>query len=490
MINKGFSCLRGYCLPEKIAISAKAILYSLVLGLALTSCATYHPKPLPIWNMGARPSILGTEKIKIKARSIRHPILKPLNLNLNDGISPDEAAVLAVITNPGLRSIRDRKRIAMAQLIQAGILPNPQVSYNLDFPTGGDTKGTTNAFGLGLNWNVESLIFRRSNLNSAEAHARSVNLDVAWKEWQIAEAAKLAVYKLIGLEEQLRLSKSMELRMKKNLEMTKGAYRSGLLTKLGLAATETAYARAHSRVIKIQQSLQQQRLKLNRIIGVSPDTKINIQSAIGLPHPLKFPRNEYKDLVAGLEKRRLDLVALRLGYKSQEARLRVAILKQFPGITIGVNHARDNSNVYTTGFSVSIDLPVFDRNQGQIALERATRQQLYDEYLNRVFEAHSDIAKLISKITSVSRQIQAKNLEVDRLKQLVDTYRIAVEEGQADVLNYYNTWNNLTEKRIDIISLRQELASLRTGLELSSGLYQLDSKGKSSSLHTDKGGNR
>jgi len=74
-----------------------------------------------------------------------------------------------------------------------------------------------------------------------------------------------------------------------------------------------------------------------------------------------------------IEDRRLDLLALKSGYQSQEERLRAAILQQFPKISLGFSRARDTTNVVSTGFGITIDLPLFDRNQGGIAFGKAQR---------------------------------------------------------------------------------------------------------------------
>ena len=67
----------------------------------------------------------------MQAKEIKHPLLKPIDFDIRNGLSPDEAAVLAVIANPKLRASRDERQLAAAQLLQAGILPNPQFSYAL-----------------------------------------------------------------------------------------------------------------------------------------------------------------------------------------------------------------------------------------------------------------------------------------------------------------------------------------------------------------------
>ena len=64
--------------------------------------------------------------------------------------------------------------------------------------------------------------------------------------------------------------------------------------------------------------------------------------------------------------------------------------------------ASDNSNIRSVGLGVSIDLPIFDRNQGAIATETATRQKLFDEYTARVFEARSDIVTAAAELRAIN----------------------------------------------------------------------------------------
>ena len=106
------------------------------------------------------------------------------------------AAILAVIANPDLRAARDKKGLAQAQLLQAGILPNPQVSYSLDIPQAGATEGTTKAYNISLSWEIVSLITRNAKMAAAQNQAAAVDLEVAWQEWQVAQSARQHVYRL------------------------------------------------------------------------------------------------------------------------------------------------------------------------------------------------------------------------------------------------------------------------------------------------------
>ncbi|PYL72791.1 MAG: TolC family protein, partial [Verrucomicrobia bacterium] len=171
------------------------------------------------------------------------------------------------------------------------------------------------------------------------------------------------------------------------------------------------------------------------------------------------------------ESRRLDLLGLQRGYESQDATVRAAILAQFPKMSVAFTKATDTTNVQTTGFNIAVDVPIFDRNQGVIATERATRQRLRDEYNQRVFEARSDIAVAIADIRSLNRQIAAAEEALPLLEKLVSSAQTAVEQRNADVLSYYTARSNLLQKRIQLIKLQEQLLEAHTALEIASGRY-------------------
>jgi hypothetical protein len=56
---------------------------------------------------------------------------------------------------------------------------------------------------------------------------------------------------------------------------------------------------------------------------------------------------------------------------------------------------------------------------------------------------------------------------------LVIAYKLAIKNGQIDVLNYYLSWNNLTKKQIELLSLQLQLVEARIGLEIATGIYHL-----------------
>jgi hypothetical protein len=170
---------------------ARIEFFVVLVLICLNGCAVYHKKPITDAAVQQSLTPPTLEAIRMQAREIKHPILKPIDFGKGDGLSPQKAAVLAVLANPTLRAARDKRGIAAAQLLQAGILPNPGLLASLDVPTGGDTEGTVNAYSLGLTYEVIPLITREAQVDAARAQAAAVDLDIAWQEWQVAESAKL-----------------------------------------------------------------------------------------------------------------------------------------------------------------------------------------------------------------------------------------------------------------------------------------------------------
>jgi len=76
------------------------------------------------------------------------------------------------------------------------------VSYSRDYVKGGNTAGTTTGYNFSAGWESSSLIPFLPKQTPARKNFRSVDLDVAWQEWNMALNAGTAVYRVVALEAQ------------------------------------------------------------------------------------------------------------------------------------------------------------------------------------------------------------------------------------------------------------------------------------------------
>ena len=104
--------------------------------MVFAGCTAYHSMPLTQETVEQALVPPTGEVLHVQAKSLHHPILPAIDFDERDGLSPEEAAVLAVLANPGLRAIRDQRAIAQGQVLQAGLLPNPRLGYFMSFQIG------------------------------------------------------------------------------------------------------------------------------------------------------------------------------------------------------------------------------------------------------------------------------------------------------------------------------------------------------------------
>ena len=457
-------------LPAKPPRLPALVVAVALLVFAAIGCQAYAPQPLSTDAIDGRLRPPDADALRVRAAAIRHPLLPPVQLHPDQGLTPDEAAVVAVLINPDLRAARDARGTAAAALLQAGLLPNPVLGVAPDFINGtGLSAGTFNPYGLTLSWDFEQLISHGAKVRAAELSAASVDLSVAWAEWQTAEVAKQAVYDLVAARGQLAVLDEIDGRLQENDRTVRQAAGAGLQTAVDLAAAEAAARDGRAAVLQGRRDVEHQWFQLARALGLPPGERPRLREGLALASAFDVP--DPAALTADLDRRRIDLLALRRGYGSQEQTLRAAVLDQFPKVNLGFNDASDNTNIHSFGLVATIDLPIFDRNQGVIAAERATRQRLFDEFTARVFAGRADIATAVADLRALNAQIADAQAAVPNLQRLVDAYRQAIGHGDADVLSYYVAWNNLAQKRLGVLRLQQQLADTRVALELAAGRY-------------------
>ena len=435
----------------------------------VSGCATYHPLPINPETVHSRLNPPDMNEVQMKAGEFKHPILKALPFDASDGLSPDEAAILAVIINPSLQAARDARGLAASQVLEAGILPNPQLSYSFATPVGGGTSGTVNGFDLGIDWDVFSLVTRSCRVAAAHSHAASVNLEIAWKEWQVAEAAKLHVYRLLIAEKHLDSAKAAAQVAKRAYKTLRRGVDLGLETDQQLLPAQSLLREARAEVLTAQSEVNTERLELNRSLGFPSKKNVMVEDHLTLFQAENIP--SVQKLTTNIEKRRLDLLAFRYGYESQEEHLRAAIRSQFPRISLGVTESSDTDSLQTLGIGITISLPIFDRNQGRIAIERATRKQLFDEYASRLFEARADVAKIAEGLRSTAEQLKNNKKSVLELRQLAKRYHGAVDRGNASIFGYYQIMLQLYSSELKKPALQRQLVDFAIGLEIASGQY-------------------
>ena len=437
---------------------SKGFLSLFSLGLLLVSgCATYHAEPLP-----AKPDLVALSDLTVPARRLELPGLRPHSFNPAKGLDATTVMALAVVNNPQLKAARLRIGVARAQVFAAGLLPDPQV-------TGGWSRSALHTgYGIGLNENLQALITRGAVRAAARAHAQAVHLQILWQEWQTAEKAR-EWFIQARTDAQLRrvLTARRRLlakcwRLDDQALKHKNATASVVVTDMAmLTKVETQMRQLDVQISNTDQDLDQ-------LLGLKPGVRLKL---IG---PAKVPalsRRQFQAALAALPHRRADLLALQAGYQSQEQRVREAILAQFPALSAGVHQARSpEEGVQSVGLSVNLTLPLFNRNRGHIAIQRATRAVLRQTYQARLDQTMSQSAKVWDAIQIQQKQLKSLNARLNRLKKTTAPIKREWRQGNLTLDKYAALTTDMLTLQADVIRLKASLTQARSVLQTLLGL--------------------
>ena len=459
---------QNQCLPLLNGIRVPVCGVAMAFLGALGGCAVYRSMPLNAETVEDALRPLPIDAVKIAAERLDHPLIKPVRIDGEGGFTPDEIAVMVVVVSPQLRAARDQRGLAQAQVLQAGILPNPQWSQSVDVPRGNADATLVTGRAHGLGWDLGALLTHHDDVAAARSAARSVDLQIAWQEWQVAQDARLRAFRIASMQERLPLEREVEAGLAANVVLIRQSFDHRLKVIGDLTIATDLYSQVRDARLALEQSLVADRLALNLSLGLPSDAPLQIKMPETLP-TLATDAAAGSRLLAGLESRRLDLVALTLGYQSQESTLRSTVLSQFPKINLSINRASDTSAIKTRGWAIGVELPVFDRRQGAIATARATRQQLFDDYVARVAEARVQVQQILEDLAVLQTQLDGATASLVDLQLLSKGYEQTYASQNADVIAYRDARAALALRRVEQSKLKQDLLELGVGLEIATG---------------------
>jgi outer membrane protein TolC len=243
------------------------------------------------------------------------------------------------------------------------------------------------------------------------------------------------------------------------------ATQSGILDLAALAPLLAAKATAAQTLATLHLTQLQQWQQLNALLGLEPDVRFAIAPPQLPPLPPDLDR-----LIAQLPERRPDLVALQLGYRSADESVRSAIIGQFPALAAGYAWGQDTSNVRSGGPTASFDLPLFDRNQGQVAQTRATRLQLHEQYRARLDAADGTAKGLVSQIKRLTSDVDEAERAAEAAEAQSSAAQRAYAEDTLDQRSLADFQTTALQRRIEAMALERALGEARITLTVDLGL--------------------
>lgn len=433
-----------------------AVAAAIALSAGLGGCSHFRNAPL-----AEKPDLAASlAALKIEPARAPLPELASHRFDPARPLDMDEVATVAVVANPDLKAARTALGVARAQAFDAGLLPNPSFSFSYGKLLAG--AGMADAVSTGLAENILPLLTLSARRRAAAARERGVRLNLLWQEWQVVAQARSLFVQAVELARQRAVLEKTRRLFAERYRRSRAAMRQGNLTLTvvvsDLAALQGVEAQLHAadeQILKVGHDL-------DALLGLLPGTRLELRQKLAAV-PLDAAR--LRAMLPTLLPRRPDLLALKAGYAAQQAKLRQAVIEQFPPLAIGGTWAKDTTPVYTLGPNLTIGLPIFNRGQGKVAIARATRRQLRAQYRARLDAALGAAGRLLAEEQLAEAQYRADRRSLARLREAASVANAAYQAGNLDERGYVDLHSSLLAKELEAIKLEERMLELRTSLQ-------------------------
>jgi cobalt-zinc-cadmium efflux system outer membrane protein len=282
----------------------------------------------------------------------------PLTLNA--------ALELALGTNPDLSAAGHELEALDATITQAQARPNPELSALIE-----DTRRETRTTTLQLNQPVELGGKRGARIEAAERGRDAASLELDAKRAEIRSAVTAAFFDMLVAQERLRLAQaSVEL-----AQRATGAA-SRRVTAGKVSPVEETRARVAEAAVRVEQAQAASEVTTarRRLAATWGDSSPRFERAEGDPEALP-PLPAMADLNARLAASP-NLLRARIEVERRQALAEVERSRRIPDMTVSLGAKRNKELGRDQAIlGVSIPIPVFNRNQGNLleALHRTDK---------------------------------------------------------------------------------------------------------------------
>ncbi len=288
---------------------------------------------------------------------------------LQTNLTADSAVQIALLSNRSLRATLEEIGISRADVIQAGLPRNPELSGHVRFPDRPPSAANTE-FGLAEDFFDLLLLPLRKRV--AAAQFDQTKLRVSHEVLQLAAEVKFGFYTVQARQQLLTRLQAIAEVDEAAVDLSTRQYKAGNITDLELANQQASFQQAKLEWGKTQAQLRVDRERLNRVLGLwGHQTEWKVADQLP-PMPVNEPSLEHLETIA--VNQRLDLAAAR--QRVAAASLALGLRKNTrylpASIKLGVDTERDSDRQTVTGPSFDLELPIFD--QGQAAIPRLQAQ--------------------------------------------------------------------------------------------------------------------
>lgn len=351
------------------------------------------------------------------------------------GLTLDVAVQTALRQNPTLRAFGHELEASDGAIRQAGLIPNPSLSLSAE-----DTRKDTRTTSMTLSQTIELGGKRSARVELARRERDLAALDLATQRADVRATTIQAFFDVLIAQERVEVAReSLEI-AGSGASAVSRRVTAGKVSPVEETRAKVAESTARIELRQSQADLRGALKALVAVMGAEPDSIARVDGSADAMPALSAAAvlNERLERSPALQRARMDVQRAEAAFQLERSR-------GVPDVTVGIGAQRAPDVGRTQPLiSVSIPIPLFDRNQG--AQFQALRKREAAQAL-----AQAEEQRLRAEVLQAVDQLEARADEVDALRRDVlpgartayAAARRGFELGKfgfLDVLDAQRTW--------------------------------------------------
>ena len=341
-------------------------------------------------------------------------------------LSLAKAIELALEGNPEVAAAKRQWEATEGQVLQGRSRPNPELAYSLE-----DTRSKTRTQSWQLNLPVELGGKRAARTKAAEKTREQAQAQLAELQATVRANVAAAYFDVLTAQERLVLARDSAALAKSSTDTVSKRVAAGKVSPVEESKARVAEAGVR---VELAQAASEQRNALSRLFALlgridAPYTVLE-GKAENLPSVPSLV--DLQPLIASSP----GVVLARIEVDRRKALTDLEQSKRVPDVTVSVGMQRSNEtqrNVLL--FGVSVPLPVFDRNQGNLLEALKLEDKARDELQAASVRLHSEVAQGQERLSTITAEVQSLQQDVlPGAKSAYDAATIGFENGKFNFL--------------------------------------------------------
>ena len=299
-------------------------------------------------------------------------------------LTPDSAVQIALLNNAGLKASFEDLGVSEADLVQAGRLRNPGLSFT-HVGGGGDTEVDRS-----VTLDLAGILLIPLRRGIEQHRFEQAKLDTAMKAAQLVADTRRAFFEAVAAQQTAGFMEQVAASAEASAELARRMARVGNWSKLDQAREQVFHAETLARQARTQQDAIAAREQLTRLLGLAGG-----QPAFALPDRLPdLPKQArvLPDAETQALSQRLDVQLARRNVDAMAGALGLTRASGFVNVLdAGYADKRTTGQPLQRGYTISLEVPLFDWGGARTAKARALYMGAVQRTADAAVRAQSEV---------------------------------------------------------------------------------------------------